>query len=547
MSRILLLGGYGGFGARIARRLAVAGHEVLVAGRSAEKAIRLCGDNPKLLPLALDRAKIAEALVAHRPALVVDSSGPFQTMDYCVPESCIAAGIPYCDIADGRDFVCGIARLDAAARKAGVAVIAGASSVPALSGAVVRHLAVGLDRVRAVDIAISASNRATAGPAVAQAILGQVGQPFMLHRAGRWQRVHGWQEMRQQSFAVVGVPPIARRLVALADIPDLELLPDRLPGRPAVCFRAGTELAMHNVALWLASWPVRWRLARSLAGAGVLLRPMQWLTDRMGSDRSAMIVRLFGDRDGERVERRWTLIAGNGDGPEIPAMSVPLLVERILGGREPPGARDAGPSLSLDDYTPAFAGLDISQSTEEIPVPQPLYRRVMGEAFDGLPKEVRAIHDTLRDGGAVGEAEVHGAGNAPARLVARLMRFPPPGRHRLHVAFAEVDGVETWTRDFGGHRFSSRLSQEGRNLVEHFGPLRFRFDLPANAQGLTMVMRAWSAFGVPLPMALAPRSLAREWVDAEGFNFDVPIDLPLIGRIVHYRGRLSPMAAERGQ
>src|SRR5690606_22414411 len=35
VSRILLLGGYGGFGARIALRLADAGHDILVAGRSA--------------------------------------------------------------------------------------------------------------------------------------------------------------------------------------------------------------------------------------------------------------------------------------------------------------------------------------------------------------------------------------------------------------------------------------------------------------------------------------------------------------------------------
>ncbi|MBX7483354.1 hypothetical protein [Qipengyuania qiaonensis] len=34
MSLILVLGGYGGFGGRISRRLSDAGHEVVVAGRS---------------------------------------------------------------------------------------------------------------------------------------------------------------------------------------------------------------------------------------------------------------------------------------------------------------------------------------------------------------------------------------------------------------------------------------------------------------------------------------------------------------------------------
>ena len=118
------------------------------------------------------------------------------------------------------------------------------------------------------------------------------------------------------------------------------------------------------------------------------------------------------------------------------------------------------------------------------------------------------------------------------------MRFPPEGDHDLHVSFEERDGIERWTRDFGGHVFSSRLSQSGAHLVERFGPMRFYFDLPADASGLTMVMRKWTVFSVPLPLALAPKSTAREWAEGEDFRFDVPIDLPLIGRIVHYRGRL---------
>ena len=56
-----------------------------------------------------------------------------------------------------------------------------------------------------------------------------------------------------------------------------------------------------------------------------------------------------------------------------------------------------------------------------------------------------------------------------------------------------------------------------------------------------MEMQGWSAFGVPLPLAFAPTSRAREW-EADGrFHFDVPTALPLIGRIVHYRGWLAPL------
>ncbi|WP_217171045.1 saccharopine dehydrogenase family protein [Sphingobium chlorophenolicum] len=359
MTRVLLLGGYGGFGGRIAQRLAAAGHEVLVAGRSIDKARAFCERTPGLIPLALDRSQIAAALEEHRPDMVVDASGPFQAMDYAIPTVCIAAGVHYVDIADSRDFVCGIQALNDAARRAGVVLLSGASSVPALSGAAVRYLAKGMDRVRAVEMAISASNRATAGPAVSAAILGQVGQPLRIWRGQRWAQAFGWQEMRPARFRCAGTEPIIGRNVALVDVPDLALLPERLTGRPAVSFRAGTELRFQNWALWLASWLVRTRFIKTLAPVAHILRPLQSLTRSLGGDRSAMVVRLFGDVAGKRVERRWTLIADQGDGPEIPTLSVAPIITRILSGQEAAGARDAGEALTLADYANAFGKLAI--------------------------------------------------------------------------------------------------------------------------------------------------------------------------------------------
>ena len=539
MSRILVLGGYGGFGARISRRLADAGHEVIVAGRSAAKARDFCAAVAGTIPLAFDRKDIGPILSEQRPAIVVDASGPFQAMGYQVPGACIAAGVHYCDIADGRDFVCGIGMLDAAARTAKVAVISGGSSVPALSGAVARALAEGIDRVHAVEMAISASNRATAGPAVAAAILGQVGQPLRLFRAGRWVKRFGWQEMRRQGFSVPGSAPIRGRLVGLADVPDLALLPDRLPGNPGCSFRAGTELDIQNLALWLGSWVVRWGWITGLGRLSKWPGRLQRMTGRWGTDRSAMIVRLFGVRGGKRVERRWTLIADQGVGPEIPALSIPLLVERILTGKEAAGARDAGLSLDLTEYAPAFGGLPVTTSIEDRPAPAALYERVMGPAFRELPPTLRAMHRPWRDASGEGEAEVTGGGNAVARGIAGIMGFPAPGHHLLRVDFVTRGGTERWTRTFGKRSFTSEMRASKGQLVERFGLLRFRFDLLADDKGLSMRMRGWSAFGVRLPMILGPRTTAREWEAGGRFHFDVSIALPLIGPLVHYRGWLT--------
>ncbi|MCW1430786.1 DUF4166 domain-containing protein [Novosphingobium sp. JCM 18896] len=537
--RVLVLGGYGGFGGRISRRLAGQGLEVLVAGRSFAKAEAFCRGDPHLIPVELERSDIVAALSQHAPDLLVDASGPFQAMDLTIPRACIAAGVHYCDIADSRAFVTAVPELDAAARKRGVVLISGASSVPALSGAVVRELSTGLDRVTAVEIAISASNRAAAGPAVAAAILGQVGKPFRARRSGREDIAYGWQEPIRIDFEVAGLRPLRGRRVALVDVPDFALMPDSLPGTPSVIFRAGTELDFQNVALGLLSWPVRWGWLGSLAGLARWIAPMQRLTARLGSDRSAMRLRLFGLDGNQRLERRWTLIAEHGDGPEIPALAVPPLAARILAGAEPPGARDAGQALRLADFQDAFAGLAIAHATSERTLRPPLYARVMGSRFAELPQALRRIHEVLRDGGASGEAEVTGPANPLGKLVARIMRFPVGGRYPLHVSFSERDGGEHWTRHFGARAFASSLEEADDCLVERFGPLRFRFDLPSDHRGLEMRMVGWSAWRVPLPLFLAPRSRAQEWEEDGRFCFDVPIALPLIGRIVHYRGWLT--------
>ena len=247
-------------------------------------------------------------------------------------------------------------------------------------------------------------------------------------------------------------------------------------------------------------------------------------------------------REDQAVERRWTLIASKGDGPEIPGLAAAILVDRLARRDVPAGARDAGEMLSLPEFEPAFTQLAIRHEMAELPQPPPLYARVLGDAFATLPAALRAIHTVLRDRGAHGRAMVTRGHNPVARAIAALFGFPPEGEHGLHVAFAENGGVETWIRDFSGHRFSSRLSRQGRLLMERFGPLRFGFDLLADDKGLAMQLKRWWLGPVPLPLALAPRSLAREWEEDGRFHFDVPIALPLIGPVVHYRGWLEPMA-----
>lgn len=541
---VLVIGGYGGFGARLSRRLAEQGHRVIVAGRTAERAIAFAATLAGAEGMALDtRAPdLAERIALTGAATVVDAAGPFQQAGPQVACAALAAGIDYCDLADARDFVCGIAALDKEAKARGVTILSGTSSVPALSGAVVRQLAQDMERVVSVDIAISASNRGGAGASVARAMLSYAGRSFRVWRGGRGDTLVGWHGLTRQCIAIDGRPSLGHRWLADADVPDLALLPDRLPGRPSVRFRAGTDRAVQVIGLWLVATVVRLRLIGSGTMLTRLLRPMQRLTGIGASAWSGMHVRVIGERGGVAIEREWTLLVGDGKGPEVPTLAAALLVEQMLRGQVSPGARDAGEALALSDFDGPFDGIAALRQTRERALPPPLYRRVLGAAFDTLPSALRDMHSIIGVGGAAGRGTVTRGSNPLARLIAAIMRFPRAGGHDLHVLFEVADDHETWTRDFGGQRFHSRLSMAGGRLTEAFGPMRFHFDLPVDADGLTMLLHRWTALGVPMPLWLAPRITAREAQVDGHFTFDVAIGFPLIGPVIRYQGWLDRIA-----
>src|SRR5262249_10914665 len=142
--RVLILGGYGTFGGRIAQLLPDEPPPTpLIARRPGDKAEAFCTRlraAAQLEALAFDReGDVERALAAAKPDVVVDASGPFQSYTgdpYRLVRACLALGIDYLDLADGSDFVDGIAQFDAAAQTRGVAILSGVSSFPVLTASV---------------------------------------------------------------------------------------------------------------------------------------------------------------------------------------------------------------------------------------------------------------------------------------------------------------------------------------------------------------------------------------------------------------------------
>ncbi|MBE9237539.1 DUF4166 domain-containing protein, partial [Anabaena aphanizomenioides LEGE 00250] len=126
-----------------------------------------------------------------------------------------------------------------------------------------------------------------------------------------------------------------------------------------------------------------------------------------------------------------------------------------------------------------------------------------------------------------------------------LMSFPPARTETsVRVHFDVKAREEVWTRAFGARRFRS-AQYEGKGLWEHLlvercGALEFAMALVRDGERLRLVMRAWRAFGVHLPLWLGPRSDAYETEEDGVFRFFVEISHPLVGLIVRYRGWLKP-------
>lgn len=363
--RVLVLGGYGNFGGYVCR--ALAGDErlrLIVAGRNrakAEEFARSLGSANPAEAEVVDIGDPAAAIAACRPDLVIHTVGPFQTQDYRVARAAIACGAHYCDLADARAFVAGIGALDADAQNAGVAVIAGASSVPCLTAAYLDAAQTEFGAIERVDYGISASQQTNRGLGTASAILSYVGRPFTMWRSGAMRRVFGWQGLHSEVY-----PELGRRWFGYCDIPDLELFPARYPSLTSMRFCAGHEIALLHLGTWLLSWLVRLRFLPRLDRWSDLLLQASFLFDPLGSGRSGFHMYIEGrGHDGARLTRKHWIIARQGHGPNIPCMPVILIARKLAAGEAiAPGARPCLDLIGLDEYLAALADLDISVIAE---------------------------------------------------------------------------------------------------------------------------------------------------------------------------------------
>jgi hypothetical protein len=247
--------------------------------------------------------------------VLICAAGPFQGLPTLLPEICIDRSIHYIDFADDRSFVQKV-RSIAESRNPGSAICTGWSTVSALSGALVRIAASGMQHIDSIYIHMAPGNRGARQAGTIASLLHSVGKPFSVCRAGSWQTIIGWSEPRDFNFPA----PVGVRTGYVIDVADHQLFPG-LFSAVTVEFRTGSELGFLNYLLCGIA-----KTRRNYVPWTLALKKAASLLSWMGHDWGALGVEVHGSR------RRRACITADRDGPRIAVLPASVTANLLASG-----------------------------------------------------------------------------------------------------------------------------------------------------------------------------------------------------------------------
>jgi len=347
-----------------------------------------------------------------------------------------------------------------------------------------------------------------------------------------------------------GYLPLNNRRFSLVDVPDHQILRDLWPNINSIWIGAGPIPEILHRLLNSLAWLVRWRLISSLSPfTSLFYRVMNVV--RWGEHRGGMFVSIEGiDKQGQKIERSWHLLAEGDAGPFIPSMGIAAIVHRILEGKKPiSGARAAVTDIELEDYERLFKNHSIVTGQRELKnindTELTLYQKLLDQAWYKLPQSLQRMHAYKTITKAAGFAKVERGTSIASRFIAMLFRFPQAGEEiPVQVVLHSKGNGELWTRTFADKSFSSWQTEGyGRSdklLNERFGPFTFGLALVIKSSKLYLIVRNWSFLGISLPTLLVPYGDTYEYDHNGRFCFNVEIKHLFTGLIVRYNGWLEP-------
>jgi len=357
MKKVLILGGYGNFGSKIAILLVKNQINIIIAGRNKNKAILL--QQALLEQYQADVEIMIGELNLENVAIVINTAGPFIDINYDIAKMCIIHKVHYIDLADGRDFVCNITELDEMAKKAEVAVISGASSVPALSSAVLENFKHHFSSLDSLIFGISPGQKAQRGLATTKGILSYLGKSLKSVANSKKSR-YGWQDLYCIKYPMLGY-----RFMSNCDSPDLDLFYRQYQIKK-IQFSAGMESGLLHLGIWFCSWLVRFGLIKNIEKYSETLLNLSHYFNFLGTDAGGMNMIMQG-KDFNNREKiiKWFIIIKNGHGPQVPTIPAIILTKKILAKQfARVGAFPCCAVISLSEYLAELADFDYEIITE---------------------------------------------------------------------------------------------------------------------------------------------------------------------------------------
>jgi hypothetical protein len=176
----------------------------------------------------------------------------------------------------------------------------------------------------------------------------------------------------------------------------------------------------------------------------------------------------------------------------------------------------------------------------------PLFERVLGAPrFQALPAPIKRLHDHRMHNVFSGRCSVERGHGPLASLLAWAASLPVEGGNvPIEVSLVCDSAGEIWSRyfgsrDFGGKRMRSTLTERRGYLEETLGPVVLTFALRADAQAIEWNVVAVKALGLRFPAAWFKHVTTRESLAGGKYAFDIRAELPCIGLLVRYRGWLD--------
>ena len=153
-----------------------------------------------------------------------------------------------------------------------------------------------------------------------------------------------------------------------------------------------------------------------------------------------------------------------------------------------------------------------------------LYRQLLKDDFEKLPRALREFHSAPGGGRALGTVAVRHARG----MLARLAGFPRSGEGiPLRLEVEATGDREVWVRRFGDDVLRTTQQRQGDLLLETMGPVRVLFRLAADGKGIRFESERTRLWMIPLPVRVTAMAAGGD----SSWEFEVTVS-----RIGSYRG-----------